>query len=162
MHHQDFFVSISQLKAPRPVVQPLQKLLVDSVARSCPLAERSEEDLFMVSFDRMGAQIAQSADDLIRKPVLEYAVAKAKHIVDRTHKFQRPIQTRDIAMQVGDDTELQSFLPAVQPPSTIRVVPVQKLASSEARNRIALATSGGWPQRFSAWTLRIVSAYSSV
>jgi hypothetical protein len=54
----------------------------------------------------------------------------------------------------------QKTLPVVQPPSTIRVVPVQKLASSEARKRIALATSSGSPQRDSACRFLIRRANS--
>ena len=104
----------------------------------------------MISLDRMCTKISKRTDDFVGEPVLEDTVAEAQQVVDGAHELQRLVQSRNIAMNVRNDAELQSFFPAVQPPSTIKVVPVQKLASSDARNRIAFATSGGSPQRFKA------------
>ena len=53
------------------------------------------------------------------------------------------------------------FFPAVQPPSTASVVPVMKLFSSAARNRIALATSAGSAQRPTACMSRMVCVIAS-
>jgi hypothetical protein len=36
---------------------------------------------------------------------------------------------------------------AWRPPSTMRLMPVEKEASSEAKKAMALATSSGWPGR---------------
>ena len=50
----------------------------------------------------------------------------------------------------------QTSLPAIMklaviPPSTGRMAPVMKLAFSEARKRMASATSSGRPSRLRAW-----------
>lgn len=45
----------------------------------------------------------------------------------------------------------QAWRPAITPPSTGSTVPVIHEAFGEARNRIASATSAGWPLRPSGW-----------
>ncbi len=66
-----------------------------------------EEDLLVVAQDGERVELAQPADHGVGEAVLVDAVAETQQCIDRTHGLQRPIEAIDVAVQVGDDTELQ-------------------------------------------------------
>ena len=72
-----------------------------------PHAGRAEEDLLVIAQDGERVELAQPADHLVREAVLVDAVAETQQRIDRAHRLEGPIEAIDVAMQVGDDAELQ-------------------------------------------------------
>ena len=72
-----------------------------------PHAGCAQEDLLVVAQDGERVELAQPADHRVGEAVLVDAVAETQQRIDRAHGLEGPIEAIDVAVQVGDDTELQ-------------------------------------------------------
>jgi len=61
----------------------------------------------MIAKDRVRIHVLQRGNHFVGKAVFVYAVAEAKKRVDSTHDFERPIQSFNVAMQIGNDAKFQ-------------------------------------------------------
>src|SRR5215208_1771674 len=107
MHHQDALAVDPQLAPMGLPGEPAEQWPVDVGPGTRPRAGRAEEDLLVIAQDGERVELAQPADHRVREAILVDAVAEARQRIDRTHGLQRPIEAIDVAVQVGDDTELQ-------------------------------------------------------
>ena len=107
VHHQDALAVDPQLAPMRLLGEPAEQWPVDVRPGTRPHAGRAEEDLLVIAQDGERVELAQPADHRIREAVLVDAVAETRQRIDRAHGLQGPIEAVDVAVQVGDDTELQ-------------------------------------------------------
>ena len=95
----------------------------------------------MVAQDGERVELAQPADDRIREAVLVDAVAQTQQRIDGAHGLEGPIEAIDIAVQVGDDTELQQRpLSRLAPPPGHKSIFARAEASRPAWWALSLAT----------------------
>ncbi len=107
VHHQDALAVDPQLAPMGLLGEPTEQWPVDVRPGTRPHAGRAEEDLLVIAQDGERVEFAQPADHRVREAVLVDAVAETQQRIDRAHGLQGPIEAIDVAMQVGDDTELQ-------------------------------------------------------
>src|SRR5580704_3503513 len=93
-----------------PLGEPLEVRPVDPVGLTGAGAVWAEEALLVVAKDRVGAALSEQANDLVREAVLVNAVAEADQLVDIPEYFQCMHQAGVVAMQVGDNADLQEWL----------------------------------------------------
>src|SRR5712675_2767218 len=91
-----------------PLGEPTEQWPVDLRPGTRPHAGRAEEDLLVIAQDGERVELAQPADHRIREAILVDAVAETQQRIDRAHGLEGPIEAIDVAMQVGDDAELQA------------------------------------------------------
>ena len=89
-----------ELEAARPAGQPVEMVAVDPGRLARAHAVRAEEPLFVVAHDDVGLVLAQLRHDLIGKPEIVDAVAKADQVVDAAHCGDGRAQALDVAMNV--------------------------------------------------------------
>jgi hypothetical protein len=110
VHHQDALAVDAQLLPMRPLGEPIERCLIDLRPGPRPHAGRAQEDFFVVAQDRERVALAQPADDGVGEAILVDAVAETDQRIDRAHDLQGPVEAIDVAMQVGDDAELQQII----------------------------------------------------
>src|SRR5262245_1335453 len=110
VHHQDALAVDPQRAPMRPLGEPTEQGPVDLRPGTGPLAGRAEEDLLVIAQDGERVELAQPADHGVREAKLVDAVAETEQCIDRAHGLQGPIEAIDVAVQVGDDAELQQGL----------------------------------------------------
>src|SRR6202048_1260670 len=90
-----------------PLGEPTEQGPVDLRPGTRPHAGRAEEDLLVIAQDGERVELAQPADDRVGEAILEDAVAATEQRIDRAHDLEGPIEAIDVAVEVGDNTELQ-------------------------------------------------------
>src|ERR1700738_2684811 len=93
-----------------PLGEPTEQGPVDLRPGTRPHAGRAEEALLVIAQDGERVELAQPADHRVGEAILEDAVAETEQRLDRAHDLEGPIEPLDVAVEVGDDAELQQSL----------------------------------------------------
>src|ERR1700730_18860521 len=133
-----------------PLGEPTEQGPVDVRPGTRPHAGRAEEDLLVIAQDGERVELAQPADDRVGEAILEDAVAETEQRIDRAHDLEGPIEAIDVAVEVGDNTELQQR-PLVRLACRIDCSPAaagaQNISSGGCRGSASEHIPFGWNRR---------------